>query len=191
MDRSQEVLTFWLEECEPQDWYRNSPELDGKITEQFEGLWRSAMRGELDHWGLSAEGALAFLILTDQFPRNMFRGSGQSFVSDPMARATAKRAIERGFDLQIAEPARQFFYLPLEHSECLSDQDRAVRLVATRMESPDTLLHAQAHREIIRQFGRFPFRNDALGRGSTQEEQAFMEAGGYGTLFRTLSEQAA
>jgi len=191
MDRFEEVLEFWLETCSEKDWYQSTPELDADISTRFQELWETARRGELEAWALSPRGALAFLILTDQFSRNMFRGEATAFATDAQARAVAKKAIERGFDLQIDGPARQFFYLPLEHSECLSDQDRAVRLIATRFENEQTLLHARAHREIIRQFGRFPFRNKALGRTGTTQEDAFMTAGGYGTFVETLAADAA
>lgn len=191
MDRIEEVLNFWLETCRPEDWYKSTPELDAKITTQFEDLWEHARAGKLERWALSARGALAYLILTDQFPRNMFRGTAKAFATDTHARAVAKKTIARGLDMRIETPARQFFYLPLEHSECLSDQNRAVRLIATRLDSAQTLLHARAHREIIRQFGRFPFRNEALSRTSTKQEQAFMAAGGYGAFVQSLSSEAA
>jgi uncharacterized protein (DUF924 family) len=191
MDRIEDVLTFWLETCSPKDWYASTPELDAEITAQFEGLWEQARAGSLEHWALTARGALAYLILTDQFPRNMFRGTQKAFATDASARAVAKKAIARGLDMQIEAPTRQFFYLPLEHSECLSDQNRAVRLIVSRLESAQTLLHARAHREVIRQFGRFPFRNDALSRTSTKQEQAFMAAGGYGAFLKSLSSEAA
>jgi len=191
MDRFEEVLEFWLETCSEQDWYQSTPKLDAEISTRFGGLWEEARGGGLECWPLSPRGALAFLILTDQFSRNMFRGEATAFATDKQARAVAKKAIERGFDLQVEGSARQFFYLPLEHSECLSDQDRAVRLIATRFESEQTLLHARAHREIIRQFGRFPFRNKALGRSGTAQEDAFMMAGGYGTFVQNLAADAA
>ena len=191
MDRFEEVLEFWLETCSEKDWYQSTPELDDEISVKFGALWEEARKGGLESWALSPRGALAFLILTDQFSRNMFRGEATAFATDRMARAVAKKSIERGFDLQIEGAARQFFYLPLEHSECLSDQDRAVRLIATRFESEQTLLHARAHREIIRQFGRFPFRNKALGRCDTVQEDAFLTAGGYGAFVQTLAADAA
>ena len=107
------------------------------------------------------------------------------------ALAAAKIAIKRGWDLKVDEPARQFFYLPLMHSENLCDQERCVRLMCERMpvHGPDNLLHARAHREVIRQFGRFPYRNDALGRKTTPAEQVFLDDGGYGAAYR--AQQAA
>jgi len=118
----------------------------------------------------------------------MFRGAAEAFASDKIARAAAKASIGRDWDLKINEPARQFFYLPLMHSENLSDQDRAVRLICTRM--PETgesnLVHARAHREVIRRHGRFPFRNHALGRKSTVHEDAFLSKGGYMAIVNEL-----
>ena len=103
-----------------------------------------------------------------------------------MALAVTKRAIDRGWDLKIDEPARQFFYLPLMHSESLTDQDRCVRLIAERMEAEANLLHAKAHREVIRKFGRFPYRNEALSRRATAGEKAYLDEGGYGSTVRAL-----
>ena len=122
----------------------------------------------------------------------MFRDSPDAFYTDDVARAAAKIAIDRKWDMKIDEPARQFFYLPLMHAENLCDQDRAVRLIHTRM--PDTGAssrdHACAHRAVIRDYGRFPYRNDALGRKTTPAEQAFLDAGGYGAAIRAQLETA-
>ncbi len=119
----------------------------------------------------------------------MFRGSGRAFASDKVALAAAKQAISRDWDLRIDPPARQFFYLPLMHSEVLSDQDRCVRLMLDRMpeRGGSNLLHARAHRQVIRDFGRFPYRNDALARHSTPKEQAYVAAGGYGATVREMT----
>ena len=121
----------------------------------------------------------------------MFRGTGQAFATDGIARAAAIVAVDRKWDCRIDPPARQFFYLPFEHSESRTDQDRAVRLFADRMpEAKDNMLHARAHREVIRRFGRFPFRNAALGRPSTPEEERWLEDGAYGAEVRRLSGEA-
>jgi uncharacterized protein (DUF924 family) len=182
--RYEEVLRFWLEEHGEADWYRQDDALDAEIRERFEGLWQEAHR--LSPWCCSPRGTLAFLILTDQFPRNMFRGEARAFATDPLAQRVAKRACGMGLDLQVEGPGRQFFYLPLEHSESLADQARAVRLIHMRMDAPETLLHARAHRGVIRRFGRFPHRNAALGRESSAAEAAFMEGGGYGSAVEAL-----
>lgn len=186
------VLNFWLDELEPKDWYLGGDALDQTIRDRFLDAWHEAMQGAFGLWLTHPSGALAYLILMDQFPRNMFRGTGESFASDQSARAAAKSAIAQDFDLRIDEPARQFFYLPLMHSESLIDQDRAVRLICSRMPEggAETLLHARAHREIIRRFGRFPFRNDALGRATTPAEAQFIEGGGYGEIVRQLRDAA-
>jgi uncharacterized protein (DUF924 family) len=120
----------------------------------------------------------------------MFRGSERAFATDVLALEAAKQGISNGFDLRVDGPARQFFYLPLEHSECVMDQDRAVRLICTRMEAPETLLHARAHRHVIRRFGRFPHRNAALGRESSDQEAAFLDSGGYRAAVEALRQDA-
>lgn len=182
----EEVLAFWLDECSPADWYKSDPAFDAKIRDKFSDAWQQAVDGALSLWLTYPSGALAYIILTDQFPRNMFRDSAQAFKTDSIARAAAKMAIDRKWDLKIDEPARQFFYLPLMHAENLCDQDRAVRLIHTRMpeHGESNRDHACAHRAVIRDFGRFPYRNDALGRKTTPAEQVFLDAGGYGAAIR-------
>ncbi len=183
----EDVLGYWLDELKPADWYVASDAVDAEITKRFLPAWQEAMDGGLGLWLTYPSGALAYVILTDQFSRNMFRGQAKAFASDLNARAVAKAAINRDWDLKIDHPARQFFYLPLEHSENIEDQDRAVRLIKTRVTDEGSgLLHAQAHREIIRKFGRFPFRNAALGRRNTGPEEAFLVGGAYGSVVRDL-----
>jgi uncharacterized protein (DUF924 family) len=126
----------------------------------------------------TADGALALVIVLDQFPRNMFRGDARSFAADPLARAAAERAIARGFDRQTALPDRQFFYLPYEHSEALTDQERGLELFRA-IGDAEMLKWAERHADIIRRFGRFPHRNAVLGRAMTAEEQAFLDQGGF------------
>jgi len=193
MTGPQEVLEFWLDRVGPEGWYASDAALDLEIRERFMPLWESARDGGLSLWLTHPSGALAYLIVTDQLSRNMFRDSATAFALDPVALAVAKRAICKGWDLRIDEPARQFFYLPLMHSENLSDQDRCIRLMVERMPvtGASNLLHAQAHREVIRQFGRFPYRNAALSRLSTRNEQAYVAGGGYGQTLRTLQARLA
>lgn len=183
-----EVLKFWLDDVDQKQWYIQDDDLDRKIVEKFEATWNEAMEGSWGLWLTYPSGALAYIILTDQFPRNMFRDSAKAFSSDKMALAVAKQAIHRGWDMKIDEPARQFFYLPLMHSENLCDQERCIRLMKERM--PETgesnLIHAKAHREVIRLFGRFPYRNEALDRQMTESEQAYVDEGGYGSTLRAL-----
>ncbi|WP_299730930.1 DUF924 family protein [uncultured Tateyamaria sp.] len=187
-----DVLGFWLDECGPEQWYALDDALDDTIRKRFGQAWQGATEGQYALWLTYPSGVLAYVILTDQFSRNMFRGDAKAFSTDCAARAAAKMAIDKEWDMRIDAPARQFFYMPLEHSENLSDQDRAVRLISERMRTDaDGLLHARAHREIIRQFGRFPFRNEVLGRKSTSAELAFLESGGYGAMLRRFQPSAA
>ncbi|MCE6961992.1 DUF924 domain-containing protein [Cereibacter sphaeroides] len=182
------VLDFWLGEIGPEGWYSVDAAVDQEIRDRFGDLWQAACDGGLEHWCEGTVGSLAFLILTDQFPRNMFRGEALAFATDPLARDAARKAIAAGWDLGAPEPERQFFYLPLEHSEAPEDQATAVRMFEERM--PETgaegLLHAHAHAAIIARFGRFPFRNAALGRASTPEEEDFLSAGAYAAEVRRL-----
>ena len=186
MKQADEILAFWLDELGPDGWYRADKAVDDEIRERFEQLWWDTLNGANGLWLTYAAGTLAYLILMDQMPRNMFRRTARSFGSDRHALAAAKAALHNCWDLKIDEPARQFFYMPLMHSENLIDQDRAVRLIHSRL--PDTgastLDHARVHRSIIRKFGRFPYRNAALGRAMTPAEQTFLDDGGYGVAFR-------
>ena len=184
-NRAGEVLTFW-EEAGPAMWYRQDDGFDRTIRDRFGTLWDSAATGACDPWARGPRGALALIILLDQFPRNMFRDSPRAFATDTRALRMASLALSRGWDVKIAGALRQFFYLPFMHSEHLTDQDRCVRLMKARMESGDNLLHARAHREVIRRYGRFPYRNAALGRASTPEEEAFLSSGGYGAILREV-----
>ena len=192
MKNPEDVLAFWLDEIGPKGWYKGGEALDAEIRERFLETWQAAKDGALSLWLTYPSGTLAYIILTDQFPRNMFRDTAQAFGTDRAALAAAKSAIAKGWDMRIDEPARVFFYMPLEHSECLVDQERAVRLVATRMteDRDGWLLHARAHREVIRRFGRFPFRNAALARENHGEEADFLAAGGYGAAVRELQAAA-
>lgn len=180
MSNPDEINRYWLDEVGPDGWYQQSDAVDQTIRNRFMSVWERAEQ-LADGWCETAEGALAALILTDQFPRNMFRDDARSFATDALARRIADRAIARGFDLATPEPQRQFFYMPFEHSEHLPDQERCIQLFAERM--PDeSLLHARLHRDTIATFGRFPWRNDALGRDHTQDEERVMKAGGYAAL---------
>jgi uncharacterized protein (DUF924 family) len=176
-----EILDFWLRDVGPERWYAADPAIDAEIARRFEGAVAEARKGAYEKWILHADSALALIVLLDQFPRNLWRGRPEAFQSDIQAVALAKRAIHLGHDRRTPEPERQFFYLPLMHAESLMDQDRCVRLVLTRMPETgaDNLRHAVAHRDLIRRFGRFPYRNAALGRTCTEAEAAWLEAGGY------------
>ena len=188
----EEVLKFWLDDCSPSDWYMQNDAVDQKIRDTFLDTWKAATAGKFSLWLTYPTGALAYIILSDQFSRNMFRDGGTAFATDRAALAAAKSAIDKGWDMRIDEPARQFFYMPLMHSENLCDQERCVRLMCERLpQDGSNLLHARAHREVIRKFGRFPYRNAALGRKSTQAELDYIAAGGYGYTVRGMQAKAA
>lgn len=188
----QDILDFWLDEVGPGGWYGGGEALDAAIRARFEGLWHKARSGGLADWAAAPAGRFAYILLTDQFPRNMFRDRAEAFATDALALAAARSAIHRGWDLRFPEPGRQFFYLPLMHSETTHDQDRCVRLILTRLPQTgaDTLLHARAHREVIRRFGRFPTRNAALGRATTPAEAEWLAAGGYAATVAALRDAA-
>lgn len=179
------ILEFW-QEIGPAGWYEVSPLVDNTIRDKYLQLWKDVRAGAHKDWQLEARSALALIILLDQFPRNMFRGDGDSFASDRMARCVAQHSIIKDFDQKVSGGLQQFFYLPFMHSESLTDQDMAVRSFLTRMPGTSSLLHARAHRQVIREFGRFPYRNDAMGRSSTGAEVAYLEAGGYGFTVNNL-----
>ena len=162
----------------PAKWFKKDAALDAEIASRFSALWRDATAGRLADWEAAPETALALVIVLDQFPRNMFRGGADAFATDAVARGAAERAIARGFDQAVPASERLFFYLPFEHSESLADQERAIELVDA-LGDPDLTRWAKLHADVIRRFGRFPHRNSALGRVSTREEQAFLDAGGF------------
>ena len=171
------VVTFWIE-AGPKSWFAKDDAFDADLRTHFEAAHLAAARGAFADWEENAEGALALLLLTDQIPRNIYRGSAHAFATDAMARETCRRVIARGFD-QAFEPAlRCFFYLPLEHSEAMEDQDRSVELFEALADG-EYLKYAIVHRDIIARFGRFPHRNAVLGRVTTAEEQAFLDGGGF------------
>jgi uncharacterized protein (DUF924 family) len=171
-----DVTAFWRA-AGPQKWFGKDAGFDREIEARFLAA-HEAPAGRLADWEATPEGALALLILLDQFPRNMFRGSARAFATDPLARAVADRAIAHGFE-EIAAPAeRMFFHLPFEHSENLADQERSLAL-SRRAGGGTADKYAEIHADIIRRFGRFPHRNAMLGRATRAEEQAFLDAGGF------------
>jgi uncharacterized protein (DUF924 family) len=181
-----DVLDFWLGEIGREGWYKGSDEIDAACM-RFADMWQAARDGGLEHWVDGAAGTLAYLVLTDQIPRNIHRGSALAFATDHLALAAAKKAVEAGWDMDAPEPERQFFYLPFEHSEVPADQAMAVHLMETRLASdPEMALHARAHQQVIAQFGQFPTRNAALGRMTTPQEQAYLDEGGYAGLIARL-----
>ncbi|MFN0115470.1 MAG: DUF924 family protein [Paracoccaceae bacterium] len=185
MSRIDDVLQFWLEDTPESQWYRPADGLDDRLRALFAADWGRAAAGLLEGWRDTARGALAYIVLTDQFPRNMFRGRALSFATDAQALNAARAAIEAGHDTATGGPGQQFFYMPFNHSENLADQDRCVALTE-RLGEAESLLHAEAHRRVIADFGRFPFRNAALGRLTTPQEQAFLDGGGYAGLVERM-----
>ncbi len=170
------IVCFW-NDAGPAKWFAKDDAFDAELRARFLYEHFAAARREreamLDH----ADGALAVILLLDQVPRNVFRDSAHAFATDPLAREYAQRAIAAGFDIKIDPALRIFFYLPFEHSEDIADQDRTVALCEA-LGDANYLKYAQAHRDVIRRFGRFPHRNRALGRVNTAEEQDWLDAGG-------------
>jgi uncharacterized protein (DUF924 family) len=186
-----ELLEFWLHEVGPKGWYAGGEEIDSVSRERFGDLWQAAHDDGLEHWASGTVGTLAYLILTDQIPRNIHRGTALAFATDTRARAAARKALDAGWDMAAPEPERQFFYMPFEHSEDPADQALSVQLLTERLASdPDMALHARAHQEVIARFGRFPTRNAALGRVSSAEEQTYLDEGGYAALVNRLKSHA-
>lgn len=173
---SADVLAFWRE-AGPSRWFRKDDAFDEQFRMHFLPAHEAAARGDLDDWADDAEGALALLILLDQFPRNAFRGTPRVFESDAKARSIAQQMVEAELDERVEPELRNFCYLPFMHSEQLIDQDRAVELA--RKLGGESLRYAILHRDIVEKFGRFPHRNAVLGRATTPEEQRFLDDGGF------------
>jgi uncharacterized protein (DUF924 family) len=171
------VLAFWREAGHDK-WFKKDTAFDEAIRARFLDTYEAAAAGTLSDWEATREGALALVIVLDQFPRNVFRGSARAFAADPLALAAATRAIERGFDIATPAQERTFFYLPFEHSEELTDQERCCALFRATGDA-DLVKWAELHANVIRHFGRFPHRNAVLGRMTTVEEQAFLDSGGF------------
>ena len=172
-----EILAFWRD-AGPARWYSRDDAFDAEVRRRFLGLWQRAAAGELSSWETSDDGALALVIVLDQFPRNMFRDDIRTYASDAQAREVAHRAVERGVDARIDGALREFLYLPFMHSEHLADQLRCIELSRAAGHT-ESLKWAEHHANIIRRFGRFPHRNRLLGRATTPEEQVFLDEGGF------------
>jgi uncharacterized protein (DUF924 family) len=172
-----DVLAFWRA-AGPQKWFKKDAAFDADIRSRFLATYEVATAGRLADWETTPEGALALIIVLDQFPRNVFRGDARAYAADSLARAAADRMIARGFDRKIPNADRRFCYLPFMHSEALSDQERCVEL-ARDYGDAEFLRYAELHTDIVRRFGRFPHRNPVLSRTTTSAEQAFLDAGGF------------
>ena len=175
-----DVVAFWRD-AGAAKWFIKDASFDAEIAARFAPAHHAAARGELAHWADSWDGALALLLLLDQFPRNIWRGSAHAFAADPLARVIARTALDAGHDSMAPAELRLFFYLPFEHSEALADQDLCVTLCQALDAATGTewTKWAEMHRDIITRFARFPHRNAMLGRESTVDEAAFLAAGGF------------
>lgn len=171
------LLDFWRA-AGPKRWFKRDDGFDAEFRERFLPAHEAAAAGQLDAWGDSADGALALVLLLDQFPRNAFRGTAQMYATDRQARAVADAAIAAGHDLSVDPQLRPFFYLPFMHSEQLPDLERCVAL--NEALGGEQLRFARHHRDIVARFGRFPHRNAVLGRPSSEQEERFLGEGGFG-----------
>ena len=171
-----DVVSFWRA-AGPDLWFAKEEGFDRLFRERFLDLHEAAARGDLDRWAETPEGSLALILLLDQFPRNAFRNSPRMYRTDPLARAVARSAVERGHDIRVERALRPFVYLPFGHSESLADQNLSVTM-AERMGGIE-VGHARRHRDIIRRFGRFPHRNPIVGRETTPEERRYLDEGGF------------
>lgn len=173
----EEIVAFW-EAVGKDRWYKADPEFDAELRQKFIGVYDTAAAGELEDWRQTATGSLALVLVLDQFSRNMFRGTPKAFAADAKALSIANGSIVKGFDKKALHELRAFFYMPFMHSEMLVDQDRCVWLMQEHG-GDDNIKYAEIHRDIIRRFGRFPHRNEILGRNSTAEEITFLKEGGF------------
>jgi uncharacterized protein (DUF924 family) len=171
------IVAFWRE-AGSDHWFKKDDAFDRAIAERFRAVHARAAAGDYDCWAGSAEGALALILLLDQFSRNLNRGSPEAFAQDERAVEAAERAIEAGYDKAVEPALRPFFYLPFMHSEQIADQERCVALCHA-LPDGGNLAYARDHERIIRRFGRFPHRNKSLGRHTSPAEQRFLDGGGF------------
>lgn len=170
---AQEILDFWFVESGPEKWFVKDEGFDEGIRRRFGSVYRRAYDGEVGEWIESAKGCLALIIVLDQFPRNIFRGDPRAFATDPHARILLQHILDMDYDKELDARQRQFLYMPLQHSEDRQDQELSIELNAA-LGNGEVLKFAQAHKDIIDRFGRFPHRNAILGRESTSEELVFL-----------------
>ncbi|MFO1080528.1 MAG: DUF924 family protein [Reyranellaceae bacterium] len=175
-----DVLDFWFLPLDDpghagrrEIWWQSTPEFDAEIAQRFGDAVERATAGAFDSWRRSPDGALALIVLTDQFPRNMHRRTARAFAGDAKALETARFALSHGYPAAYPVAMRQFFFMPFEHSERLADQELCCALIAA-CDTPESLQHAIDHRDVVARFGRFPHRNEALGRPCTDEELAYL-----------------
>ena len=178
MIRPRDVLDFWFA-AGPEKWFAKSDAFDAEIKRRFGEAHRDASEGRLDAWANEAQGSLALILVLDQFSRNIWRNDHRASAQDAVALGLADEAVRRRFDVETPATARKWFYMPYMHSEELAAQERGLVYFAQRLDDPETMRHAVEHADIIRRFGRFPHRNEVLGRATTPEEQSFLEQGGF------------
>lgn len=171
------IVQFWRD-AGPRRWFAKDDAFDAAVRADYEAVHRAAARGEYADWAETPDGALALVLLLDQFPRNLYRGQAEAFASDPLARRVAAAAVAAGHDRRVDPELRVFFYLPFEHAEDAADQARSVELIGA-LGLTDYTRFAAMHRDLIQRFGRFPHRNAVLGRESTPEELAYLAGGGF------------
>lgn len=175
MQSSDEIVEFWYSEPMKSHWFNSTTEIDELITEKYEFIWQTAANGDLDIWQDSPEGCLALCIILDQFPLNMFRGQALAYSTEQHAVTVTKHAIVQDYDQQLDKSLLSFLYMPLMHSENLDDQNLSVaRFESAGLE--DNARFARHHRGLIETYGRFPHRNEILGRESTPEEIAYLNS---------------
>jgi uncharacterized protein (DUF924 family) len=172
-----DILKFWRD-AGKERWWKKDDVFDAAVRSRFLETWEAARRGDLQAWRASDDGLLALVIVLDQFPRNMFRGDARTYATDALARDVASLAIAEGADQRVDPALRQFLYMPFMHSEQLADQERCVALFSTTGDS-ENAKYAEGHADIVRRFGRFPHRNQMLGRATTADEQTFLDEGGF------------
>lgn len=175
-----DVLGFWFAPETKPKWFNGGAAFDDEVRAVLAPALEAASRGDLARWEGDADGALALVLLFDQVPRNIFRGTPRAFACDAEARRIARIVQERGWDLELPVERRVFLYLPFEHSEDLADQELSVRLFRERANEGEYLKYAEAHLDVIRRYGRFPHRNAVLGRESTEAEKAYLAQPGAG-----------
>lgn len=174
-DVKSEILKFWFEDSKPVQWFQKNPDFDSEISARFESDYTLAAQGIYNGWMDDAKSSLALIILLDQFPRNMFRGSVRMYATDAMALKIAKHAVEKKYDTMMGVNQKVFLYLPFEHSENMDDQETSLRLFKpTQDVDPTYYTYAKRHYDVIKKFGRFPHRNKILERQSTKLEEEYL-----------------
>jgi len=173
-----DILTFWFEEAGPKRWFQQSDAFDAEVRMRFEETVLS-LATNVESWDENPESTLALIVALDQFPRNIYRGTKAAYAFDDKAMSYAQAMTDKGWDLKIDQSRRAFVYMPFMHAESRMAQNECVRLMDMRLDDANNLHHAKEHRKVIKRFGRFPHRNEILGRQSTTEEKVFLKSGGY------------